>query len=273
MNKILLLFAFTLLFTLSAFSQDFTGFTTNAYAGVNSLEVNPANVVGTIYKLDICPAAFSINQYNNYLGKHPTIPTKWKLPKFAPVDFNTNNAPRTDIYEHARYVGPSVLFDIDRFSAFAVTTQARSAMLVNNIPANLGQSFNAADTLAKQPTTGNATDLKVNFASWTEFGGTYGRLSYFNGGHRIKYAARVKYLGGLAALAADISSLDYSTTNADTNNVTITDATALYAHTPTMKMGKFKFQGSGFGLDLGIKYSFYNNVVFGISVMDIGSIK
>ena len=65
-----------------------------------------------------------------------------------------------------------------------------------------------------------------------------------------------------------------SLTNSLNDHVVNVDGSASYGHSTNLGEDiNFKPSGSGFGFDLGAKYSFKNQYIFGVSLLDVGSIK
>ena len=88
---------------------------------------------------------------------------------------------------------------------------------------------------------------------------------------RIKGGIGLKYLMGLNAAYINTDDLTYQFQNDHVVNV---EGSANYGHSTNLGEDiNFKPAGSGFGFDLGAKYSFKNQYIFGVSLLDVGSIK
>lgn len=252
--------------------SDFIGLNTNPQSGINGIDINPVNIVGTIYKVDVNLAGGSFFSYNNYLGFNPALPFVLNRKRFEPIAFS-EKMPKSNIYENARYSLPSFMVDIDLESAMAVTLQARTFTQITNIDEKLGKSYanKFKNSDITTPTAYSADGLDMLNVSWGEIGLAYGRVHY-NDEKRFKWGVRAKYIAALAGTHANFSELDYTLTPSD-SAVNVTNAKATYMHTTETNAQKFKMQGSSFGFDIGIKYSYLNKYIVGLSVLDIGKIK
>src|ERR1043166_1603567 len=63
-----LLVSIAVLLSATSFAQDFLGYINSNYSGITGTDINPANVVDTRYKTDICLTGVSLQLYNNYVG-------------------------------------------------------------------------------------------------------------------------------------------------------------------------------------------------------------
>ena len=65
--------------SLSLSAQDFIGFNTTPYAGVNAIDLQPASIAGTVYKADITAVGASIFAHNNFAQFDPKAFYSWSL--------------------------------------------------------------------------------------------------------------------------------------------------------------------------------------------------
>ena len=68
MTKIKLLIVLFLLASGLARAQNYVGYQSSNYAGINSINTNPANIVDSRYAFDINLLGFDFRLSNNYLG-------------------------------------------------------------------------------------------------------------------------------------------------------------------------------------------------------------
>jgi len=262
----------TLQFSVAAvFAQDFAGFNVNPWSGVTGIDLQPANIVGTVYKADINLVGMSLYAANNYLAFKPKTIWRWSLDQDKSNELHADGV-KTKAFINTRIHLPSFLYEINPNMAVAFTMQARASVQVQNAGKELVKL--AYDDLDYAPYLGKTYDtpgISINQLSWTEIGVTYGYLHYLNGGHRFKFAGRVKYLMGLNALYLNSEDGSYRFDTGDVLSVYNTNVN--YGHTETGDPYlKFKPQGHSVGFDFGFKYSWKNRVVFGVSLLDVGSV-
>lgn len=253
-------------------AQDFVGFNTHPYSGVSGIDVNPASIGGTVYKADVALGGASLVGNNNYIKFNPKFISKWDYQKNGQsLELNTAGV-ATDVYLHGRVQLPSAMYDINNNDAVALTLQVRTYVQAENV----GREFAKLlyEDFSYTPywnNTYSANGLKLRMLSWGEIGAGYAHVFYLNGGHRFKVGTRLKYLMGLNALYLNMGNTDYLFQN---DHVIDVNGSAEYAHSDNLgeKIG-FKPSGSGFGFDLGVKYSYDNQFILGLSLLDIGSIK
>ncbi|MGB1207335.1 MAG: DUF5723 family protein [Chitinophagales bacterium] len=260
---------FLSLSSLSLSAQDFIGFNTTPYAGVNSIDLQPASIAGTVYKFDITAVGASIFAHNNFAQFDPKAFYSWSLdPEKSSIMDGANGL--TNIYTNTRVQLPSVMYDIDFNSAVALTIQHRSSFQLKGLSPEVSQlyysDFQNEDYLGQQYTSG----VDMRMLSWMEVGLTYGRVLLIGENQRLKFGARVKYLGGLSS--AYLSS-DLVTYEVQDSTLNITKGNFEYAHSANLDPYKFNLESSSIGFDLGFKYSYGNRIVFGVSVLDIGKLR
>ena len=266
-----ILFAF-ILFVVSSLNlraQDFIGFNTNPYAGVTAIDLQPASIVGTVYRADINIAGGGYFLYNNYLKFKSKIPLKWSFREPNAIEFDTAGV-NTNIYAHTRVQLPSFMLDIDNNSAFAFTMQVRNGFYAENIPKELAKLHR--ESFAYAPYHGNsyqAPDVDILSLTWTEVGATYGRL-FFSNEHRFKIAGRLKWIAGTSAFYLRSNYMDYEFLNDSMVNVS---ASFGYGHSSETNALKMNMQAHSFALDFGVKYSYMNRIVLGASLLDFGRLK
>jgi len=279
MHKITMAFAKAALLSLAmscavlipAKAQDFTGFNINPWSGVTGIDLQPANVVGSVYKADINLIGASIYAGNNYLKFKPKPVFRWSLDQDKSNELDTTGV-NTKFVAHTRLQLPSAMFEINPNMAVALTIQARVAAQADNVGKELAKMI--YDDLQYNPYLGKTyttPGASINQMSWAEIGLTYGYLHYLSGGHRFKIAARIKYLMGLNALYINTSDASYRFDAGDV--LSVYNSNFNYGHTETgMGFLKFKPQSNSVGLDAGFKYSFKNRLVLGVSVLDVGAL-
>ncbi len=263
-------------------AQTTDGFASNAYSGVTGADLNPANILGTIYKVDVTLAGANPYFHNNYLS-FAGRPWKWNFNDGGYTESNTNGT-LTNATLQARLHLPSVMVDIDNNSAMAFSLQTRFGVNADNVGAELSKMIleEAEYTPYQDPATPyTSPGLNLRSMSWTEIGLSYGRLILLTGpqgvnnksaDHRIKVAARLKYLMGHQGFQLKAKNdVQHDFTSEELLN--IYNADFEYGHSSDYNVTGFSPAGSGFGFDLGAKYSYMNKIIVGASLLDFGSIK
>ncbi len=254
-----------------AVAQDFIGFNSHPYAGVSGMDVNPANILGTVYKADITLGGASLFAHNNYLQFNPKAPWSWSLDKDKSFELNANGL-NTNIYAHSRAQLPSFMIDLNFNAAVALTIQHRTALQVENLGAEFAKlAYEDFEFPKYHNNVYDSNGFDARLLSWTEVGLGGGYLFYFEGEHRIKVAARIKWLGGISAMYMQTSDFDYQFDNDSIMNVY--ESTFAYGHSENTNPFKPEFQSNSVGFDFGVKYTFLKNkYVIGASILDVGKL-
>ena len=101
-----------LLVCTSVAAQDFVGFNSHPYAGVTAIDVNPANIAGTIYKADINIVGADVFANNNYLNFKPKAFFNWSTETDDSNETDVNGT-LTNVFAHTRVQLPSAMYDIN----------------------------------------------------------------------------------------------------------------------------------------------------------------
>lgn len=281
----------------SSFAQTFPGYRTSNYTGVNGVFFNPANIADNRFKWDV--NLFSINGFvgTNQGGlKFSDISKSFNAQdlsnNFLKGKTNINSLDYVDI------LGPSAMISLSPATSIALSTRSRVFSNARNVDGNFAAAIidptNSGITTPVSLAAGNSL---VHATGWTEFGGSLGQVftpkgshHFFKGGITLKYIAGTadSYLttngltgvlqnqAGVANIAGpSTGNITINTTGTDFSNYTFNDF--------------FKFNGSGFGGDIGFVYEFRPNLDYsqytndrwankyslkiGVSLMDVGSIK
>lgn len=247
-------------FSLPGKSQDFIGFTTGNYSGVNSLQFNPAGIADSRFKVDIALFGFSTYVGNNYIGIKRGGFGDFQNPDFGDIYLLRNNNKKT----YNGYVGlnlqlPSVMISITKKDAIALSARIRSITNVNGLEQPFldlaEESFEYAPNW-NQNFTQKRMEAQTN--TWAEYGASYGRVIFNNGEHMLKGGITFKLLQGLGSAYLYANDVEYNFTNDDT--VSIFNAQVGYGHSENFNEKafdnyKFNFVSKpGFGLDFGFEY-------------------
>jgi outer membrane protein OmpA-like peptidoglycan-associated protein len=258
----------------SVMAQDFLGYSTGSWAGINSLHVNPANVVDSRYMVDINLVMGNVNVSNNFLSMDQNDLFSGKLfndtsggnymNKFFSPDFTK---PNHDFMLNTRIQGPSFMFSFGkkkngiRPNAIAFSTNARMYLNADDLDNQyVNWAINGIDT-ADYLTPWKENFFQVSSQAWVEYGISYGRIIYDKGPHFFKVGGTLKLLQGLGAFYTTGRNISYTITQ---DTIFTLSGELDYGHSANMDPGNpkpsgtawnpFKFEGVGFGADLGVVY-------------------
>ncbi len=287
MRIIFVLFLVLLLFS-NAYTQDFQGFRSSNYSGVNGVFFNPANTVDNNYRSD-----FNLFSVSTLIGNNQASFTLNNLTNSFKGDSIKNqifgkNAGLSSGMAIVDFRGPSVMFSVGKKNGFALTTRARVFSSVTDIDGKLvdkiSDDFNNDPSLPY--TLSSNQDMRVTANGWAELGLSYGRVITDDGSNYLKGGVTLKFLSGAGNAYMGI----------DNFNGTIDEDALLqqvFLRNTTGKIGMgfgginfsdfeagdlLKMKSKGFGADIGFIYEYKTekskNYLFklGVAVTDIGSI-
>lgn len=243
--------------SLNSNAQNYAGYSTSNFIGVNGVFFNPGNVVDSRYKWSVNLLSANVDVANDYATLKTTGLFKTIGGDTSSYNINRTNFGNTNFLLDADVFGPSVLFNVNAKNSFAITTRGRAMANVDKMPGDLLNTLENSGNNVTFPTTLNTNGFKISANVWTEIGVTYGRVlidktSFLKGGITLKY------LGGVGAgyfglsangkLDQDINGnnyiqnttgqLDFGLGGEDINNINL------------------KFNGSGIGGDIGFVYEY-----------------
>jgi outer membrane protein OmpA-like peptidoglycan-associated protein len=275
--KRILYIATAVMLSISAFSQDFLGYANSNYAGVNGIDLNPASIADSRYKVDIVLFGTNFMAGNNWTGMNTaalkyegklTNPSSLKFPAFDDTLFTdkylirkTDDQARS-VFLSNRIMLPSFMVTLNDKSAFALTGSIRTYVNVDGVEnpmANLIYSDFGDSTLYQSFTNKR---LSVQYMTWAEIGGTYAMTVIDNKEHFLKVGVRPKLLLGLGSAFFFANDLQYLTVN--DSQLTFIKTDVQYSHSNNFEFseGGFKYKidsKPGFGLDLGAVYEWRPN--------------
>lgn len=286
MRIIFVLFPALLLFS-NAYTQDFQGFRSSNYTGVNGVFFNPANTVDNNYRFDVNLFSVSTLIGNNQASfTLNNLTNSFKGDSIKNQIFGKNAGPSSGM-AIVDFRGPSVTFSVGKKNGFALTTRARVFSSVTDIDGKLvdkiSDDFNNDPSLPY--TLSSNQNMRVTANGWAEFGLSYGRVITDDGTNYLKGGVTLKFLYGAGNAYMGI----------DNFNGTIDKDVLLqqvFLRNTTGKIGMgfgginfsdfeatdlLKMKSKGLGADVGFIYEFKTanskNYLFklGVAVTDIGS--
>lgn len=248
----------------SARAQDqYAGYRTGNYTGVNGVFFNPANAADSRYRWDV--NLFGINAgFGNNTASYTlkTIGKTFSGNADSLLFGNGNKALKG--FGNVDVFGPSFMFNLNKKTSLAFTTRMRTLVNINDLDGQLMRSIRDQVNTGTYPYgIASSSNQTMGLTGWTDFGLTLGRVLSDKGKHFFKGGITLKYLAGIGNSYANINSLT-GTLNKDVNGDTYLTGT-----TGSLSLGvgginvdnisgsnAFKFNGSGVGADLGFVYEY-----------------
>jgi hypothetical protein len=293
---------FLILFVLfggSVSAQDFSGYKTGNYTGVNGVFSNPASIADSRYRWD-----FTLFNFNTSIGNNKASFSLKDLGRTLDGDSIKNqifseSGGASSALVSVVVQGPSLFFNLSKKSAIALTTRARVMTNVTDIDGKLAKQLldDGANDIGFPYTISSTQNMAFNVNAWTEFGASYAREIFSKGRNYLKGGASIKYLAGAANAYLNIDRL-----NATINEDQMDDESYLTNASGKIGLGfgginvsdfesneLLSFKSRGIGGDIGFVYEMRQKVGdeaerlgrdfnkyklrIGVSILDIGSIK
>lgn len=301
MRKILLL-SLASLGCLHSFTQEYLGYRTGNYTGVNGVFSNPANIADSKYFFDVnllSVSTYGANDKASYKLKN--FSETFKSENLREKLFGENLGPASGMFS-LDLRGPSGMLSVNNKTAVAFSTRARMFANVVDFDSKLFDQL--TNSFAKDPalpyTINSANDMRFSINGWSEYGASFARVLMDKGAHAIKAGLTVKYLAGAVNGFINVNKFR-GTIDADNilelpylENVSGSAAIGFSGVRVSGFEAKelLKQKGYGFGTDLGFVYEFrpdaemqttdgihlennYKKLYkfkIGISVLDLGTI-
>jgi outer membrane protein OmpA-like peptidoglycan-associated protein len=277
LKKLLVLFSFFLLTFIDSKSQNYLGYSTSNFAGVNAIDMNPSYVVDSRYSVDMILYGFNFGVQNNLVGIRSSALKPFRdntgfFPKTSDplfdkkyIVYDTTNSRTKKGQADAQFHLPVLNFMISKEKwGIALTTKMRSIVNLDGLSNELAKLF------VKQydyPTTFvnniKANQLNISSLAWGEVGITFGRELVDNKVDYWKFGVRPKLIIGAVATYAQIDNFEYQVLNKDTFinlnggfQLGFSDAFTVdnNGNTAVKDLKYNNFANYGFGIDLGVTY-------------------
>lgn len=299
-----LLAGMTVLSALSnvGFAQDFPGFRSSNYAGVNGVFTNPANAADSRYHWDFNLLSVNANIGNNNASyKLSNVNEFFKDDSLVSKLFPLNNQPANALVALAVHA-PSILFNVNQKTSFAITTRVRTFGNVTDLDSRMVNTIREQEGITYPYTNGSSNNQRLAMNGWAEAGLTFGRVLHDQGKHFFKAGITLRYLGGIGNSYAQINNLRGTVVeDAGGKGKYLTDASGILGvgsggvniNSNNLSADDFnKLESNGLGGDLGFVYEFrpdYEKYQYqdgswkrnktkyklkvGVSLLDFGKIK
>jgi hypothetical protein len=271
MKKYFIFIFFSINYQLSTINyltaQERLGISNSVYAGINGVWINPSNIAGSPFKIDInivtahtfidnnydylykanLPVLLKnyksvINSYNEYNVSHAFMSKIMVYDKYNSADKN--------VYQSLLLQGPSVLLSYKDWG-FAFITGFRQGLSAINVAPKLAKvAFEGMTyhTLSRQYI--DIPDFRINSAAWMELGLSAARIIKLKKDKILKAGITFKYLLGFSgAYIHNKSSVIYYPND---NDMDFYFVNADYGH--AIPPSKPEIVGSGQSVDLGITF-------------------
>lgn len=272
MKKIHLIIFIVLISKVLSFNlqaQDWLGYHTSTYAGIQGVHINPALITGSNYKkLDISIVAAHGNISNDFLYFDAATITNPNL--FTRSDFfdtyvrqNLNGGTKNGMI-NANVQGPAFLYQFTPYDAIGFSPRVRAFANIDRWDENFAKLL--VEELYFPPYWDNQISRQYMSASthvWAEYGITYARIIYASEKHTIKGGITAKLLQGLGSGYLTFS--DYSYNFYNDQVLGIFDTYASFGMSQNVQDQEFKFGfegGPGFDADIGFTYEFKPNRIY-----------
>lgn len=296
-------------FTVSA--QDMLGTTTGNYAGINSLQLNPAAMNNSKTYLDIQLAGMDLFVQNNYLfmnksdyrfGNFFKSGYEWPVHNEEygteqRIFYRYTNLRNKNAFIQTRVNGPGAML-LWRRHAFALTTGVRTVISSERVPIELANFVYLGLNYRPQHNINFMDKGPVRGAgmAWGEIGVSYSNTFYARGFNTFSAGISIKRLMGIGGMFFYAKNLDYTVLNDSTIDVSNIEADMGLAipvdYTANEALTTPLIKGGGFGFDMGVTYTrlaqyhqdqYFNSLCsqpyedylfrVGIALIDIGGIK
>ena len=284
-----------LVLTFHSLAQTYPGYQTGNYTGVNGVFFNPANIADNRFKWDInllAIHAFAGNdqtglKFSDMTGSFHADSLKTKLLR---GNQKVNSLLYTDV------LGPSFMIGLSARTSIAFTTRTRVFGNAKDVNGDLALAAIDAGSGIPSSFTFNSNNSLVHAMGWTELGGSLGQVfTKKNGHHFFKGGISLKYLAGTADSYLRTNNLQGTVEQSGGSTYLGPASGVLFLNSTGQDFSDykfkdfFKFNGSGFGGDIGFvyewrptaDYSMYETnrfankyrIKIGISLLDVGKIK
>ena len=258
-NALLVLFSFMVT---TGFSQQFTGYSVDNYAGINGVLENPAYLAASKYKVNVNLFSFNMLGGNNAYEFDRKKIFSLNFSNFNEGNgiYKSTNTDKKYLYLNSDIVGPSFMITSGPKSGFGIITRVRVVAneynLSNSTFRLLGNSDPSFYDLDVQD-----QNVHLKTHSFAEAGISYGRILLNKGTNFLKAGITAKYIVGLGAGYVHSNNMLVNITPTKTITKLNGDVDMQYsASLDNLNQNNFadvinnKSGNKGWGLDIGFQY-------------------
>ena len=267
------------------YGQSYSGFSTDNYAGVHGLLLNPANVAAsrTGFELHIASASGALsNDYLKFDGLN--VQKAFDEDEFETAVISRTQQDERSLYANADVLGPSLLMSLGKKTGLGLITRARALYNVANMNGQLVE-YSRDDFSDASDFTFSQQDHYSTLHGWGEFAVVLGTVLIDTEHHLLKGGASVKYLQGLGAVYTYGERLD-GAYDADEDRLTV-EGDIAFGRTNDFYYEDISLEdrAGGFGFDFGLVYEWKPGskeaglpykpyrLKLGASLLDVGNIR
>ncbi len=250
-------------------AQSYTGYLYNNFEGVAGVLANPANIAGSVYKLDVNILSISSSAGTN---AYEVKKSDWFKMKYSDWTENNqykkiNNNDSKEMRGNIDILGPSIMVAINERHSVGLTTRFRFLTNERGLSNDVFQLFGPNKTYASYGQTFTQNGLRTDAHAFADIGLTYGGVLFQNDRHRLKAGVTGKWVLGLGAGTLQADNVNVNLL--DANNITTLTGNANFAYSTGIdRLVSEDLSGNiydyidarGFGLDLGVVYEWTSAV-------------
>lgn len=254
------------MFSQQLFGQEWLGYVTSNYAGINAVQSNPALITQTNYgKLDISLVAANVHVENNYLfvnSNSITDPVNvFSDPDFAHRYVRQNfDLGNKHAIIHANVQSPAFLLQLTPRDAIGFCVRPRAFVNIDNVDRALAQLvYEGLDYPLNWGRDFSNQFMSISANAWMEYDFTYARTWFQNDRYRLKGGITFKLLQGFYAAGIGFRDYQYNFRNDDT--LTMQNTNVQYGvndHLYNQDFG-FDMNAPGFAFDIGVTLEYIPN--------------
>jgi len=250
-------------------AQEMFGIVNSNFAGVNGLEINPANTINSKVYLDVNIISLGAFLENNYLyihkedysfleflKKNPTLPEYGK--DSLPFDHYWEKG-REYVYQNLKFIGPSAMM-INGDHAFGIHSAVRAISAIWRIPYHLA-NFMYEDLSFKDQHNINYIDNNYSFSNlvWMEVGAFYSTILRQYNRNRWSAGVSINRLFAYTGSYMYVNSLDYIVLNDSTADIPNLNGETGFSLPIDYDNNDYindqgLFRGGGFSTNIGISF-------------------
>ena len=256
-------------------AQQYQGYNSSNYSGINGIYENPANIADSRFLLDLNLLSSNFDFNNNFISfntailspeDNPILDTvyndafqQFREDQFIQKDWTQME--QTRIFNSINVQGPSAMFSIG-MHGFAITSGLRHYLHIDNLdPRTADFALSELEDQTNWNVDLNNQKLNILGAGWAEFGLAYGRTLLNTGEHYLKGGVHIKALIAMYGAYLYADELVVNFRNDDTLRVQISDARFGYSDNlnddilnETFSSVENFINRAGFGADFGFVY-------------------
>lgn len=281
--------------TLTQAQQQYAGYRSSNYTGVNGVFFNPASIADSRYNWDLNILAINVGGANNNVLLNGKAATYYDLDDdYLDRLLQKNGSRKINAFANTDILGPSFMLKVNPKTSFAISTRLRVLSNVKDFDGTLAQGIETSASNSSFPyniSVSNRQSYTIN--AWYDLGLSMGRILSDKGKHFFKAGITVKYIAGMGNNYVNINELNGTMNKDGSGNYYLSSTTASLttgvggrSFDDRLAKDIFKAPSTGVGGDLGFIYEYrpdwsntnwlnHDKYKFRVSValMDIGFIR